>query len=128
MQDFMEVLDFTIKELENEIDSQDPDFDDGKSFLDIANSQAAKDFDFMLDSPSVKNLKRLLSQKRFLLEKHDLLPRIRDTINNLEFKFRKEESAKSLITQYNSKLDRNSNTDIDKEFIRIEKNNEVFYG
>lgn len=98
MQDFMEVLDFTIKELENEIDSQDPDFDDGKSFLDIANSQAAKDFDFMLDSPSVKNLKRLLSQKRFLLEKHDLLPRIRDTINNLEFKFRKEESAKSLIT------------------------------
>ena len=125
MQDFMEILDFTIKELENELET---DMDDNQTFLDIANCQAVKDFDFMLDSPSVKNLKRLLSQKRFLLEKHDLLPRIRDTINNLEFKFRKEESAKSLITQYNSKLDRNSNSEIDKDFIRIEKNNEVFYG
>lgn len=96
--------------------------------MDLANSQASKDFDFMLDTPSVKNLKKLLSQKRFLLERHDLLPRIRDTINNLEFQFRKEDSAKTLITQYNSKLDRNSNVDIDKEFIRIEKNNEVFYG
>lgn len=82
----------------------------------------------MLDSPSVKNLKKLLSQKRFLLERHDLLPRIRDTINNLEFKFRKDENVKSLFAQFNSKLDRNSNTDIDKDFIRIEKNNEVFYG
>ena len=52
----------------------------------------------MLDSPSVKNLKRLLSQKRFLLEKHDLLPRIRDTITNLDFQFRKEENSKSLFT------------------------------
>ena len=82
----------------------------------------------MLDSPSVKNLKRLLTQKRFLLEKHDLLPRIRDTVNNLEFQFRKEESAKSLITEYNSKLDRNNNSDIDRDFIRIEKDKEVFYG
>ena len=105
MQDFMEVLDFTIKELENELDQQENDGDD--NHLGIATCQAVKDFDFMLDSPSVKNLKRLLSQKRFLLERHELLPRIRDTINNLEFKFRKEESAKSLLTQYNSKLDRN---------------------
>lgn len=67
----------------------------------------------MLDSPSVKNLKRLLSQKRFLLERHDLLPRIRDTINNLEFQFRKEENAKSQFNKYNSKIDRNSNIDID---------------
>jgi hypothetical protein len=63
-----------------------------------------------------------------LLEKHDLLPRIRDTINNLEFQFRKEESAKSLIAEYNSKLDRNSNAEMDRDFVRIEKNNEVFYG
>ena len=58
MQDFMEVLDFTIKELENELET---DMDDNQAFLDIATCQAVKDFDFMLDSPSVKNLKRLLS-------------------------------------------------------------------
>jgi hypothetical protein len=55
----MEVLDFTIKELENELDQQENDGDD--NHLDIATCQAVKDFDFMLDSPSVKNLKRLLS-------------------------------------------------------------------
>lgn len=81
----MEVLDFTIKELENEMEQQDLNMDDNQANLEIANCQAVKDFDFMLDSPSVKNLKRILNQKRFLLERHDLLPRIRDTINNLEF-------------------------------------------
>jgi len=55
----MEVLDFTIKELENELDQQENDGDD--NYLGIATCQAVKDFDFMLDSPSVKNLKRLLS-------------------------------------------------------------------
>lgn len=128
MQDFMEVLDFTIKEIENELDQQEVDTDNFQGIQDMGLSQPAKDFDFMLDSPSVKNLKKLLGQKRFLLEKRDLLPRIRETINNLEFQFRKEESAKSLIAEYNSKLDRNSNQDIDKEFIRIEKDDCVFYG
>jgi hypothetical protein len=37
----------------------------------------------MLDSPSVKNLKKVLSQKRFLLDKNELLPRIRETVKEL---------------------------------------------
>ena len=60
MQDFMEVLDFTIKEIENELDQQEVDTENFQGIQDMAFSQPAKDFDFMLDSPSVKSLKKLL--------------------------------------------------------------------
>jgi uncharacterized protein YdhG (YjbR/CyaY superfamily) len=43
----------------------------------------------------------------------------------MEFKYRKDENAKSLISEYDSKLD---NIDIKKSFIRIEKENFVYYG
>lgn len=38
MQDFMEVLDFTIKELENELEQQDLDLSNDQAIMDIANS------------------------------------------------------------------------------------------
>lgn len=63
----------------------------------------------MLDSPSVKNLKKVLSQKRFLLDKNELLPRIRETVKELEFHFRHEENANGLLSEYNSRLNTNSN-------------------
>jgi len=43
----------------------------------------------------------------------------------MEFKYRKDENAKSLISEYDSKLD---NIDLKKSFIRIEKENFVYYG
>ena len=76
MRDFMEVLDFTINDLENEEQPED--------------AQAAKDFDFLLDSPSVKQLKKILSQKRFLLEKDKLLPMLKDSVESLDFLFRNQ--------------------------------------
>lgn len=43
----------------------------------------------------------------------------------MEFKYRKDENAKSLISEYDSKLD---NLDLKKSFVRIEKENFVYYG
>jgi|CryBogDrversion2_7_1035282.scaffolds.fasta_scaffold153474_1 hypothetical protein len=59
------------------------------------------------------------------MEKPELLGLIRQTVDNMEFKYRKDENAKSLISEYDSKLD---NIDIKKSFIRIEKDNFVYYG
>lgn len=39
---------------------------------DINQCQASKDFDFLLDSPSLKNLKSMLAQKRHFVEKLEL--------------------------------------------------------
>jgi len=38
MSDFMEVLDFTIKELENELEQQDIELNSDQAIIDIANS------------------------------------------------------------------------------------------
>lgn len=43
----------------------------------------------------------------------------------MEFKYRKDDNAKSLISEYNQKLD---NIDLKKDFVRIEKDNYVYYG
>ena len=59
------------------------------------------------------------------MEKPELLGLIRQTVDNMEFKYRKDENAKSLISEYDSKLD---NIDIKKSFIRIEKDNFIYYG
>ena len=59
------------------------------------------------------------------MEKPELLGLIRQTVDNMEFKYRKDENAKSLISEYDSKLD---NIDTKKSFIRIEKDNFVYYG
>ena len=59
------------------------------------------------------------------MEKPELLGLIRQTVDNMEFKYRKDENAKSLLSEYDSKLD---NIDIKKSFIRIEKDNFVYYG
>ena len=59
------------------------------------------------------------------MEKPELLGLIRQTVDNMEFKYRKDENDKSLISEYDSKLD---NIDIKKSFIRIEKDNFVYYG
>lgn len=82
----------------------------------------------MLDSPSVKNLKKVLSQKRFLLDKNELLPRIRETVKELQYHFRKEDNANQHLSEYNSRLNQNSNQDVNKEFVRIEKDDYVFFG
>jgi hypothetical protein len=43
----------------------------------------------------------------------------------MEFKYRKDDNAKSLISEYDQKLD---NIDLKKDFVRIEKDNYVYYG
>ena len=51
MEDFMEVLNFTIGDLEKQKDNMMDN-----PFNANTDLNAAKDFDFLLDSPSVKNL------------------------------------------------------------------------
>jgi len=43
----------------------------------------------------------------------------------MEFKYRKDDNAKSLISEYDQKLDI---IDLKKDFVRIEKDNYVYYG
>ena len=52
MEDFMQVLKFTIRDLEKQRDKviEDP------SYVSTPELNTARDFDFLLDSPSVKNL------------------------------------------------------------------------
>lgn len=75
MRDFIEVIDFSIDELVVQQDlytnlMNSDNFNTQPE--DINKSQTIKDLDFLLDSPSVKNLKKLLSQKKYLLEKDKL--------------------------------------------------------
>lgn len=63
MKIFMEVLEFTIISIEEQLEKQM-----NKGFSEQFNEenninqcQANKDFDFLLDSPSIKNLKVMLS-------------------------------------------------------------------
>ena len=75
MRDFIEVIDFSIDELVLQQDlytnlMNSDNFNTQPE--DINKSQTIKDLDFLLDSPSVKNLKKLLSQKKYLLEKDKL--------------------------------------------------------
>ena len=95
---------------------------------DINESQAARDFDFLLDSPSVKNLKKILSQKRYLLERDELLPKIKESIDEIKFRFRNIPNSQGIMNDYNSKIDINTNSDIKNEFIRMEKGDHVYYG
>jgi hypothetical protein len=55
MEDFMEVLNFTIGDLEKQKDNWMEN-----SFTASPETSTAKDFDFLLDSPSVKNLQKIL--------------------------------------------------------------------
>lgn len=75
MRDFIEVIDFSIEELVVQQDNY-TNLMNSDNFNtqpdEINKSQTIKDLDFLLDSPSVKNLKKLLSQKKYLLEKDKL--------------------------------------------------------
>lgn len=95
---------------------------------DVNSTQSAKDFDFLLDSPSVKNLKKVLAQKRYLLEKDELLPKIKESIDEIKFRFRNTPNSQGIMNEFNSKIDINTNSDIKNEFIRIEKADFVYYG
>jgi hypothetical protein len=52
MEDFMDVLNFTIGDLEK----QKENLSENPFNINTPDMNAAKDFDFLLDSPSVKNL------------------------------------------------------------------------
>lgn len=68
--------------------------------MDLANCQPSKDFDLMLDIPSMKNLKRVRDQKRFLMEKDVLLQNMDDMIDHLKFKFRKDDVFRKEIDHH----------------------------
>lgn len=53
MEDFMEVLNFTIGDMEKHRDNV---MDNSFQASMVGEFNAARDFDFLLDSPSVKNL------------------------------------------------------------------------
>lgn len=50
--------------------------------------------------PSMKKMKKLVSQNKFLHEKVDLLPEITGFVRQLESRFGKEENAKNLAAEY----------------------------
>ena len=123
LKDLMEVIDFTIQELtQTGMQATNP------KASDINESQAAQDFDFLLDSPSVKNLKKILSQKRYLHERDELLPKIKEAIDEIKFRFRNIPNSQGVMNDYTAKIDINTNSDIKNEFIRIEKGDHVYYG
>ena len=97
--------------------------------MNVAKTQAIKDFDFLLENPSVKELKKTLKKKTALLEKNLLLPKIKEVVEHLKYQFRKQDNAAtSLAEQYNSRLDVNSNSDIQKDFVRVTQGTTIYYG
>lgn len=76
----------------------------------------------------MKDLKRLISQRKYLHEKGDLAQRIKGFMLDLDFYFRQEENAKDLVKQYSQSLDPKSNSDLNNEFVRISKKDHVYYG
>jgi len=89
-------------------------------------SQTIKDLDFLLDSPSVKNLKKLLSQKKYLLEKDKLHQTLKDAVEQLDFNFRDKQNAQGLSLEYNPRLtDAIGQTG---DFVRVPKEDNIYYG
>ena len=56
--------------------------------LSSLQKDSERDFDMLLDIPSMKNLKRLISQRKYLHEKGDLAQRIKGFMLDLDFYFR----------------------------------------
>ena len=129
MRDFIEVIDFSIEELvvqqENYTNLMNSDNFNAQP-EDINKSQTIKDLDFLLDSPSVKNLKKLLSQKKYLLEKDKLHQTLKDAVEQLDFNFRDKQNAQGLSLEYNPRL-----TDAigqPGDFVRVPKEDNIYYG
>ena len=79
MQDFNDVIDYTLVDMQREMDRDLAETQDGSgSGLPILSnsSNAIKDFDFLLDNPSKNELEKLLMQKSKLIELDELLPTI----------------------------------------------------
>ena len=80
LSDFQELLKFTVDtlefQLENELQGKDVT---GEMIDDPTQKQAdiVHDFELLLDMPSMKKMKKLISQNKFLHERNDLLPEIK---------------------------------------------------
>ena len=62
------------------------------------------------------------------MEKEELLPKIKESIDEIKFRFRNTPNSQGIMNDFTSKIDINTNSDIKNEFIRIEKEQYVYYG
>ena len=53
---------------------------------------------------------------------------LKDSVESLDFHFRNQQNPSGLLAEYNSKLDYNFNSEIKKDFVRIQKEDCVYYG
>ena len=90
--------------------------------------QSIKDFDFLLDCPSVKNLTKLRNQRLYLAEKSSLLNKLQDVVDWVEFKFQHGKLEAKDIAEYKTKLEEGFNSDIQKQFDRISQDDWIYYG
>ena len=106
MSDFQELLGFTIGSLEYQIEKEMSGKDPNDEMDGPTQKQTniVQDFELLLDMPSMKKMKKLVSQNKFLHEKVDLLPEITGFVRQLESRFGKEENAKNLAAEYDRKL------------------------
>jgi hypothetical protein len=61
--------------------------DFGTPFSDSASSKST-DLDFLLEAPTVENLKKVLDKENYLLSRDDLFSKLKDVMENLDFRFR----------------------------------------
>lgn len=80
-------------------------------------SSVGRDFDFLIDNPTLKELKKLNMEKKYFKDAEKLKALIQCEFDMMKHQFRKEENDLDKI--YNSKLDPRYNQSLNDEFIRI---------
>lgn len=84
------------------------------------------DFDFLIDNPTLKDLKKLSMENKYFMDASKLKDLVQREFDMMKHQFRKEENDLDKI--YNSKLDPRYNQSLNDEFIRIQKYNYTYFG
>ena len=130
--DLKDLLTFTVSDLEKQLEEQEGDS------LNVSNSKVESavsskitpklDFDTLLEIPSMKKLKKIATEKQYLQEKSQLLPKLQEYITDLDFQFRKDDQVRLTLDHLASKLEPNLTPDLARKFVRIQNPDTVYYG